>query len=46
MGCAAVLIILITPPAVEPVTADEVKASARIDGAEFDGQIAVETAAE
>lgn len=34
-------LILITPPAVEPVTADEVKTSARIDGAEFDGQIAM-----
>jgi len=34
-------IITITPPAVEPVTAAEIKASARIDGTEFDNEIAV-----
>lgn len=34
-------IIDITAPLVEPVTIDEVKASARIEGTEFDGQIPV-----
>lgn len=34
-------LILITPPAVEPITAAEIKPAARIDGTEFDGQIAM-----
>ncbi len=34
-------LITITHPAVEPVTVSEVKDSARIDGAEFDAQIAI-----
>lgn len=38
-------LITIAAPIVEPVTADEIKASARIDGAEFDAQIAVLIAA-
>ena len=32
-------LILITPPAVEPVTVDEIKAAGRIDNAAFDTQI-------
>lgn len=38
-------LILISGPAEEPVTAAEVKASARIDGSEFDGEIALLIAA-
>ncbi len=38
-------IIQITQPAIEPVTVSEVKDSARIDGAEFDAQIAIMIAA-
>jgi uncharacterized phiE125 gp8 family phage protein len=38
-------LITVTEPAAEPVTASEIKASARIDGAEFDGQIALLIAA-
>lgn len=34
-------LILINPPAVEPVTSAEIKASARIDGTEFDTQVAI-----
>ncbi len=38
-------LIIITPPAVEPVTVSEVKDSARIDGAALDAQIAILIAA-
>lgn len=31
----------ITPPAIEPITSADVKPSARIDGAEFDSQLAI-----